>query len=447
MKTFKLFSMAALALVMAACSSDDNVLETATPTEAGKMHFTATIAAPNSGATTRTTYTEDGTTINVAWKVNDQIALVHNGVVDKATVKTVNSDGSATIEADEFTGSPSDNDDVYLAYPAEAVASATPYESFPFTPSSTCFNKVMTQEGTLAFIQNNLDFRMGQGQLAVSGTDASLKGSVSFSSLICIWKLTLQDESSTALNATKVSVKYGGYPQAVGLSTTGKSEYYLCVVPSNLPGGDLTIEATVGSDTYTYTKAGGAALSAGKYYQSTVKMTKPAEGHALSASAVGEIVGTDGKAYAVADKDNLPSGVTAVAMVAYKDDASGLAISLADESNGDCMVWADAKSTCEGKAKVGSYSWRLPSRDEWGAMFKAFGGDDLKYSGLNDALATAGGNGSKLQKSTYYWSSTDYYDEEDEEVDVWDVGLYLPTVVWSASEMDDEDSVRACFAF
>lgn len=141
MKTFRLFSMAALALMMAACSSEDNEILQNTQ-QLGTMHFTATIAAPSGDATTRTAYTEDGTTINVKWEVGDQIALVHNGVVNVAEVKTVDDvTGKATIEAD-ITGSPSDNDDVYLAYPADAVYSATPYSSLPFTPDPTTFNKV-----------------------------------------------------------------------------------------------------------------------------------------------------------------------------------------------------------------------------------------------------------------------------------------------------------------
>ena len=266
--------MVAAAFALLACNKEkDTNVE---PVQGNTIHFTATIAAPG-GDATKTTYTEDGTSINVAWKVDDQIALVHNGVVDKATVTAVNTDGSATIEA-TITGTPSDNDDVYLAYPAEAVDSATPADGLHFTPSLTCFNKVKGQDGTLAFIQNNIDFRMGAGKLAVSGTDASLKGSVSIPSIICIWKLTLQDESSIPLAATKLSVNYGVYPQAVATSATGKSEYYLCVVPSFIPNAtaDLTIEATVGSDTYTYTKTGGAALVAGKYYQSTVTLSQQA---------------------------------------------------------------------------------------------------------------------------------------------------------------------------
>lgn len=48
---------------------------------------------------------------------------------------------------------------------------------------------------------------MGSGKLAISGSDVSLKESVSVSSLICIWKLTLQDNAATpnALNATQLT--------------------------------------------------------------------------------------------------------------------------------------------------------------------------------------------------------------------------------------------------
>lgn len=166
----KLFSMAAVALLMAACSNSDD-FDVQKPAEtAGVYHFEATIAAPNADASMRTVYTEVGTTINVKWKVGDQIALVHNGEVDVAEVKTVdNVTGNATIKA-TITGSPSDNDDVYLAYPADAVFSATPYKTFHFTPNPDIFAKVQNeQDGTLEYIQDNLDLRTGDGKLAVDG--------------------------------------------------------------------------------------------------------------------------------------------------------------------------------------------------------------------------------------------------------------------------------------
>ena len=266
--------MAAAALLMAACSNSDDFDVQKPAEKAGVYHFEATIAAPDADASMRTVYTDEGTTINVKWEVGDKIALVYNGVVDVAEVKTVDDvTGKATIEA-TITGTPADNDDVTLAYPADAVSSATPsalFPSFPFTPKLATIAKLAGQDGTLEFIQNNLDLRMGPGKLAVSGDKATLKESVAIPSIICIWKLTLQDESSNALSATKLTVKYGTSTQARATST-GKSAYYLAIVPSMLPSGDLTIEATVGSDTYTYTKTGTVSLTAGKYYQSTVKM-------------------------------------------------------------------------------------------------------------------------------------------------------------------------------
>ena len=125
------------------------------------------------------------------------------------------------------------------------------------------------------------------------------------------------------------------------------------------------------------------------------------EGVALGESTVGMIVGSDGLAYAVADKDNLPKGVTVVAVVAYKNGTGGLAIALSDEGS---MNWSTAKSTCESKTGVGPYSWCLPSQDLWKAMFKANGGSESSYNGLNTAITTAGGTA--LQENTY-WSGTE----------------------------------------
>ena len=139
-----------------------------------------------------------------------------------------------------------------------------------------------------------------------------------------------------------------------------------------------------------------------------VKKRAAPTAYALAESTVGMIVGSDGKAYAAADKDNLPSGVTAVAMIAYVGSSTdhatythGLAIALADESNSD---WSTAKSTCEGKSAVTNAAWQLPSQNQWKAMFSANGGNEGQYTGLNTAITTAGGTA--LQGDVPYWSST-----------------------------------------
>lgn len=273
--------MAVLVIVVAACTSSDIEI----PQLDGKMHFTAKIAAPNSGSDTKTVYTVDGSSINVAWRAKedgvyegDKIALIHNGVKDIATVTAVDGSGNATIEA-TISGTPQDGDDVVLVYPAAAVKDATGGTSF--TPDETYAQKGFTQDGTLDYIQNNLDGRQGSGQLSVSGGTASLKGSVKMNSQIAIWKLNLT-HGTTEIKAKTVSLKLGNQAIAGGADDSGKSEYYFCVVPAtldaiyaaaitaSLPTPAFTIEANDGTDTYTYTKESQLNLANNGYYQSTV---------------------------------------------------------------------------------------------------------------------------------------------------------------------------------
>ena len=277
---FKLFSIAAAALMMVACSNED--LTQQTQTKAGKMQFSATIAAPSSGATTRTIYTEDtqNKKITVAWKVDDEIALVHNGVKDVATVKTINSDGSATITG--YVTGATNNADVSLVYPAARVGTVTGgADGTEYTADETVEGKLKTQGGTLAYIQDNLDFREDMGHLAVSETGVTLAEKAGeITPLLAIWKLTLQNGSvtpATALSATQVKIKGGESVLASTTTLTAGTSVVTLAIPTDVfIDGALTIEATVGDDTYAYTKAEGAKFNPGTYYQSTVSMAKVA---------------------------------------------------------------------------------------------------------------------------------------------------------------------------
>lgn len=141
----------------------------------------------------------------------------------------------------------------------------------------------------------------------------------------------------------------------------------------------------------------------------------PATGHALALAVVGEIVGTDGLAYDVADKDNLPIGVTAVAMVAYKDGSNGLAIQL--NASPSLMDWESANSYTGYPAVSGGVAtWRLPSMDDWQNMFVgcAKSGDAEKsnymdpIAGFKEKIAATGiafdSNGYWSPSGTYSWA-------------------------------------------
>ena len=451
MKTFKLFSMAAIALMMGACSSDDNVLEQQPAQQQGKIPFSATI----SGANVTRTVIEEGTgsdagKLVVAWKGDEVIALVHNGKKEVVTVSKVNTDGSAVITG-SIDAAGTDGEAVVLVYPAAAVKSVTSGTTFVPNTDAAFLAPGLAQDGTLAYIgTNHLDGREGSGTLKISGGKATLSANVDMVSKAAIWELNLTTDGTTPIAAKTVTLKVGTQPVAGGAYASGKSKYYLCVVPKTLtalytltPTAAFTIEASDGTNTYTYTKTSALSLSTGTFYQSTLTMAAAvATGHELSASVVGEVVGTDGLAYDVADKGNLPTGVTAAGMVAYKSGTTGLVIALADEAS--TMVWSTANGATTGAAAhtpaVTGQAWKLPSQDEWKQMFSANGGNENSCAGLNTAIGNAGGTA--LQNSGY-WSST----ENSPGVDVYFVDLYDGDADWYNNDGSGYYRVRACLAF
>ena len=267
-------------MMMVACSSEDTALKN-TPAAGPQMQFTATIAAPGSGATTRTEYTEVTTgdaagTINVAWKVNDEIAAIVTNSEDKLvktvlTVSKVNDDGSAVISG-AITKPKNGEETVDLIYPADIVTVAADGSDYNIS-----FDKMSdgTLDGTLESIADNIDYRTADDcELTVSGEQATLTSVAKLESKLSILKLTLQDKDGNALLASQVAIAGGKSVLASAtLTSDGSSEVYL-PVPA-VSGADICIAATTSSNNYFYMKED-VTLAAKKYYQSTVQMTKGA---------------------------------------------------------------------------------------------------------------------------------------------------------------------------
>ena len=134
-----------------------------------------------------------------------------------------------------------------------------------------------------------------------------------------------------------------------------------------------------------------------------------ATAYTLAESTVGMIVGSDGKAYAASDKNNLPSGVTVAGLVAYKNGNNGLAIALTDETSK--MDWYSAMDDSGAKAHtpaVTGQTWKLPSYDDIEKMLSSY---DNYWGDLNEAIANVGGTGLLDGSEDSYWLS----DESDEE--------------------------------
>ncbi len=200
---------------------------------------------------------------------------------------------------------------------------------------------------------------------------------------------------------------------------------------------------TIGSDATTY--ATGVAESPFVYPTPSVALSA-----VTSTSYLGWRICSDGKAYAAAGP--LPSGVTAVAMIAYVGSETGVAgythgLALALTDKGSKMSWTTATGASGAAAHTPAAptttsSWQLPSKDQWNKMIDACKnvlGTKNNYRDLRDGFSGIAG-ASNLQ-SDYYWSST--------EVDSGNASNYdFNSGNWYDDYKDSNDfRVRACLAF
>lgn len=266
MKTVRFFSMAALAIVMAACSNDsgDNKKVNAT----GGIPFTATISTGGNG-TTRTVLTEakdaqNKDILTVDWKQNDKIALIYEaGGETKVSVANVddvdNSTGKATISA-TLDANTTDGTAVTLRYPATSLDG---------TSHDFDTNLLTAQEGTLDKIDDDLDWREGSGTLTGVGSTATLAGEVKLQSQVVVWKLNLKNASNADLTTTKLTIKNGKDIVAQTADVSATNEFYM-VLPA-INSGNIKIEADNATDNLEFAKSG-VTLAKNTYYQSTVTL-------------------------------------------------------------------------------------------------------------------------------------------------------------------------------
>ena len=251
MKTTKLFFMAALALTFAACSNDDNDFENPAqqPAEAQGIPFTATISMGGDKATTRA-LSENGSGLTATWTVDEEVALIHNGIIDKVTVASV-SGNDATISGTITTDA--DGADVTVIFPYSAVDLVT---------KDVKAGLLTAQDGTLATIAAKYDVRKGTGELKVDGT-ASLNGNVSLTNQFAIWKLTTPSAKDLYITA-------GGEFLAGATLASAGTEFYVAVPAVN--SKTVAVVATDGSSNcWSFSKAG-VSLVAGSYYRSSPTM-------------------------------------------------------------------------------------------------------------------------------------------------------------------------------
>ena len=450
MKATKIFMMAALALMTAACSNDDNDILTPAeqPAKAEGIPFTATISISQSASTRA--LTENGTKIEATWAVDDKVALIHNGVKDEMTVSAVNA-GVATITG-TITGSPSGGDAVTIIYPSDAADGTT---------GNVKSDWLSTQDGTLkgtsgTSIEEEYDVRKGSGALNASGT--SFDGTVSLTNQNAIFKLTLKDiDGTNDVSARSVVIS----DQTGVVTTVTPASGYENAMYVALPTTATTLKFLVtGSDRKTYFNMASSLTLSASYYQSTIKL-----------ATKGHFIASNGKCYK--DYSAIPRGKSAVAKIAYLGVYTGE--SAYNYTNGLALALRDAGYSCKwstSNTKVHTYNAKsIGFLSESGLQYNATQNSDtypafkaaINYKNVVPAptgcsawflasgyqwgsMIAAGLSNLGLQEHTCYWSSTEYdayhawsFDSASGNWDAGNKGSSVSSV--------DGCLVRACLAF
>jgi hypothetical protein len=429
-KTFRFLSMAALLVVgaiMTGCSSDDNIDNPQQPANKDNVvTLTATVSL-DGGAGTRAI---DGATGAKTFETGKQIAVIYKDG-DNKTKKAVSDDFTPLADATKATftvtlDNPASNSAIRYIYPSSMAKDVAEDATITDDDATIDYSGIYgSQDGTLATLAN---YDLAVKDAALSGTDQPV--SVTLENPLAICKFTFKDTGSSDIpGITRLTVSNG--TNAYAVSTSGLDKIYVAMKP--VASGNIAFTAATASKTYFRTVTG-KSLDASKLYTNITVGS-------MVELAKGNVIGYDGNIYA----SKTAAGSNAAAVIVYlgsdtKDATfkNGLAIALADEAESN---WSTAMSTCGAKTAITGAKWCLPSQDQWKQMFKANGGNEGSYTGLNTTITTA--RGTALPEYAGYWSSS----ESRPGVDAYFVFLNYVYADWMWGSEDSDNQVRACLAF
>ena len=465
MKTTKLFFMAALALLMTACSNNDDNDFPQQPQKAEGITITAHLAPKTDGAATRAVApgkdSEDKDIIVSTWAKEEHIAILYEvgstKYVADAEITDVDNDGAATITFTVQDDTP-DNTACTLVYPLSAAKD-------DHSGVKDFATLLAAQDGSL---NANLDVRVGAA--TIKTTTPGLTDIIQPAAQFCIFKLTMKDiDGSADVSASSVVIS----DQSGKVTTVTPASGYDKAMYVALPTSVTTLKFLVtGSDSKKYFNMASSLSLETKFYPSTVKL-----------ATVGNVIASNGKCYK--NMAATPGGNTGVAMITYLgNDAetnttyrNGLALALQDASTGysgsatwsnytsaTCLSnlytsWSGTGSATTDMAGIantdalvshknhshnaataarnykwtisnptGTSEWFLPSAGQWKKMATAAG----SYNNLRTNVSMT---------KEKYWSSTEY-----SKSNAW---ISYDTGTSSSTHPDKGNSnqVRACLAF
>lgn len=267
--TKKIYSMCmAVALLvagvaMSGCKKDNNNPDQPKQVQTYKMSIQASKGTDQQANGPRRVLSLEGTTLNAAWQAGEQVTVYNatKGADLTGYLEAQTSGANVQLEG-TLTGTIDAGDELTLKYLSANYTG---------------------QDGTIEYISENCDYAVAENVevVSVGGSTIYTTGTADFVNQQAIVKFTLKDaaDHTTSLSPTALTFNDGTADiatltiPAATYTTNGEGVLYVAV--PGFSGKNITLTATVGSNTYTYEKAS-ATLTNGRYYTLTAEMTKQA---------------------------------------------------------------------------------------------------------------------------------------------------------------------------
>ena len=297
---------------LTACSGSDDIFtdEPQQPAESATDTYTLTIdAAKGSDVANTRALALDDKTLNATWATGENV-YVMKMVKKYSNLPAIQiwATGSLTPQSE---GAEATLTGTLSGYTIEAGDELT--LQFPRSVNLS----YRGQDGKLATIASTYDY--ATAKITVKSVDGEGKitpetNPVVFENQQAIVRFTLLDKAGNAINPTELVVypaaaskTYQGSLNAVGdltITPDGTTNVVYAALAGVSGSYPLTLTATVGDDTYTFTKSG-VSFEQGKFYDITVKMTRhpfimnTTDGVAVEKSDNGTYTLQNGKEYTI----------------------------------------------------------------------------------------------------------------------------------------------------
>ena len=241
--------------IMTACTNDELV----EPTQTAKT-YTLTVNAVSAGAngTTRA-LSLDGKTLNAVWATDESVYVTYEGGSALQGTLHPSSNGTSTILKGTLNSRIQVGKKLSLTYPCGTIYYRGQVGTLEDISARYSF---ATATATVTSINS------AEGKMVADNGEG---GPVIFENRQAVVKFSLVDKATgEALSASKLFVKvdnkeYDVTPEAPA------SELFVAI--QGISGKDVTLNATVGDDAYSYEQKG-VTFENSRYYAVTVKMTK-----------------------------------------------------------------------------------------------------------------------------------------------------------------------------